>query len=127
MTSILHAAGTFTLLGVVFGVLGFAIWNARDRYLASKQAHELSVLKFQADTKLSALQEQILDRHYVPEMEIIFAHALMFGDRPEYLDTLEDFRARYPRAYALWTRHRGMDSTMDMHVRSNEVLGFIQP
>lgn len=116
-TAVIVTIMLLVVIGALF-VFALAFWSERKRTIL---AHEetLAIAEIEASkTHLSELQLRILAQHYCPEMEIIYAHALEFGREPSYLAALEAFREDYPQAYALWTRHRGVDSTLDAHVAS---------
>ena len=92
------------------------VWSKRkSNILAHEKAIAIAEIEA-SQTRPTALQERILAQHYLPEMEILYAHALEFGHEPAYLDALEAFRASYPQAYAMWIRFHGRATTLDDHV-----------
>lgn len=122
----LNALVTLMII-VIVGAIVLVMLAARNERKRDQQAYDLEVLKAEKYAEVTEVQRQILAKHYRPEMEIIFGEALIHNHvDPAYLEKLEAFRLEYPEAHQLWVRHRGLDATLDSHVRSNQTLGFIE-
>lgn len=122
--NILLTLMALVLIGAIM-LCGLAARNERKR---DEQQHQLNLRRAEKAAEVTEVQRQILAKHYRPEMEIIFAQALIHDiDDPAYLTHLERFRENYPEAHQLWVRLRGLDATLDSHVRSNQTLGLIEP